>query len=557
MSVSTSQEAPVLPEQEAVPAARRWWRAALGIVMLAGFAAVVRVWAFDRGYWNDELYIALNLKHKSFVGLAGPLIQLQVAPPGWLVVERALYLLSGGDERVLNLPQLLSAFAVITLTALVARKAIGRWAAVLATALVVLSPFVLYYAGELKQYEIEAACALLTILCGGVLGTRALAGTLDRRTALLCGVGMLAATGFSYTSLMVTGGTVGGVLLTIWLNRSLPQRPRALLRVLLISSPALLYSAFQILLRLQISFPSNQDDFFPNGLPPSGSRPHERFGWIPQLWNGFVAKPMHWQISLAVIVLIVLGLVLLARRGRLVWALILTGILGAVFAAAFMDAFPMEDRVATYLIAPVILTVVAAVDGLARLAVQAPRGLPKLGAAAIAVVAALGLAVVAAPAAQGAVDQVREPFYRDRAREMIADVGALQKPGDVVIWYAFTSPAADWYGSRYGLKTVSYAGIGPCSERTSFEPVLAGATRVWYLRGAKFSEEPEDVQARVLAGLVKYGTITDSRVYGPGTIFQSSPGWAVIDLTLGPDPSPPAYGPTEPRFECARAIKIE
>jgi hypothetical protein len=140
---------------------------------------------------------------------------------------------------------------------------------------------------------------------------------------------------------------------------------------------------------------------------------------------------------------------------------------------------------------------------------------------------------------------------------MVADVGALQRPGDIVIWYAFTSPAADWYGTRYGLKTVSYAGIGPCSQSAGFDPYLAGAKRVWYMRGAKFTEEPDDVQARILAELAKYGTITESRVYGSGTAFGPSPGWAVIDLTRGPDPNPPSYGPAEPRFECARAIKIE
>ena len=96
------------------------------VVLGVGVAGAVRVRAFDRGFCNGELYIAVNLKAKSLVGLAGPLIHLQTAPPGWLAGERIIYTVFGGQERLLNLPQLLAGVLVLVLTAIIACQAVGE-----------------------------------------------------------------------------------------------------------------------------------------------------------------------------------------------------------------------------------------------------------------------------------------------------------------------------------------------------------------------------------------------------------------------------------------------
>jgi len=189
----------------------RWWRAVrsvvskvvLGVVLGVGVAGVVRVWVFDRGFWNDELYIAVNLKAKTLVGLAGPLIHLQTAPPGWMASEQVIYRLFGGQERLFNVPQLLAAVAVLVLTAIIACQAAGRWAALIATTLVAGSPLVYYYAGELKQYEMEAASCLVIILAAGLLGRTALAGAMTGKVAAIAGVVRLTATALSYNALIV------------------------------------------------------------------------------------------------------------------------------------------------------------------------------------------------------------------------------------------------------------------------------------------------------------------------------------------------------------------
>lgn len=541
-----------------------WWRAVhsvvyrvvLGVVLGVGVAGVVRVWAFDRGFWNDELYLAVNLKAKSVVGLSGPLIHLQTAPPGWLAGERIIYLVFGGQERLLNLPQLLAAVAVLVLTAVIACRAVGRWAAVIATMLVAGSPSVYYYAGELKQYEVEAAGCLVVIVAAGMLGRAAMAGALTRKEAVIAGAMMLTATAVSYTALIVAGGAVGGVLLTLALTAPPAQRWRATTLVGLAACPALAYGVFQVLRRLRFPFAREQAAYFPNGLAPQGSGPLQRVAWLPRLWQGFVANPMQWRLPVAVAALSLAGIVALIVRGRLLWAAIVVGVTSAAVVAAAVRAFPMEDRVALYLFAPYAIAVAAGIDGLVRAAVclsRKARRVPTAAAAVAAVVASISLIVAVAPAAQTSYTQVRQPVYRDPIREVVIDVAARIKAGDAVLWYAFTQPAADWYGEQYSLPTIGLISIGPeCG--TELRPLLSGAKRVWYLRGVIHSAGPPDLHAHVLAELSRLGRLEDSRVYGTGTILGPAPGWALIDLTTGPDPHPPTPKPfTDPRFRCVTA----
>jgi hypothetical protein len=526
---------------------RLWW-AAICVVAGVGVLGLIRVWASDRGFWNDELYIAINIKTKSFRALAGPLRYGQVAPPGWLMGEHAIYKLFGGGEQLLKLPQLLASIIVVVLTAVIACRSIGRWAAVAATLLVVLNPTLQYYAGELKQYAVEAAAALIVVLAAEVLGRAALRGRITRRIAVSTGLAFLIAVSVSYSSLIVVAGATAGLMVAVG---AAARKWRGLLPVLSVAAPALAYGVFQVLRRERFSFLSNQDDFFPNGLPPHDSGLIDRAFWLPRMWRGFTASPMFWRLSFVALLLVAGGVVALVLRGRLLWAGVLAGpVLGAVGAAA-VGKYPMEDRVALYLVAPVVLMAVAGVDGLARWARQAMRRKDVGTAALLATLlaAASGLAVAAQPAAAAAVDEVRHPLYRDNVREVFSDVAARIQPGDVVLVYDFSQPPAHWYGERFHLPIVGLIGLGSECDRGEplLDKVLGGAKRVWYVRGQRLSKHPENYHAHILAALAKRGRLVASQTYGPGTILNSPPGWTVVDLTAGPDPNPPHPSPITDR----------
>jgi hypothetical protein len=534
---------------------------AICLVIATGVLGQIRVWASDRGFWNDELYIAANVAGKSFAGMADHLYYSQVAPPGWLMGEHAIYKIFGGDEQVLRLPQLIASIIVIMLTAVIARRAIGAWAAVAATLLVVLNPFTLYYAAELKQYSVEAAACLIIVLAAGALGGAALRGSIGRRHALGAGLAFLAATAVSYTALIVLAGAMVGVLAVLAVSggRRLfsPAGPwRVAVIALAVAAPALTLGGLQVVLRTRLGFMSTQDDVFPNGLPPHGSGLADRLVWLPRMWRGFTANPMFWRLSAVALLLMLGGVVALVLRGRPLWAGVLAGPVLAAVGAAAVGRYPMEERVALYLVAPLVLLAVAAVDGLARLMWKALRRkdfAATAGAAAATLAALAGLLVTAQPAAAAAVDEATRPLYRDNARDVFRDVAGRIRPGDVVLVYDFSQPMAAWYGERFHLPVVGLIGFDSECDRGEplLDKVLGGAKRVWYVRGARFSQHPENYQAHVLAVLAKRGHIVESKVYGPGTILDSAPGWSVVDLTAGPDPNPPRPSPiTDPRLPC-------
>ena len=536
-------------------AGRLWW-ILTGLVLAIGIIGQIRVWASDRGFWNDELYIALNIRGKSFPALAGGLRYAQVAPPGWLMGEQLIYKVLGGNEQVLKFPQLLAAMATLVLTVLICRRVVGPWAALGAAALMALAPQLYYYAGELKQYSVEAAAALVIIGAAGITGELSRQGRLTRWRGLWLSAAVLLACAASYSALIVVAGSLAGLIVVAAINKA---RREALwtLRVML---PGLVLSGALAALRMHVTFLSNQDSFFPNGLPPENAGLGEIIRWLPRMWQGLVANPLRWDSPWLVLVLCLVGLAAMVARGKAVWAAILVGVLGTAIGAAAVRGMPIEDRVALYLVGPMVIMVVAAFDGAIRALGRLNRRDDRvrrqgLGVAAVALALVVGLGgalMSLRPAAVAAYDQVTEPLYRDNARDVMRDVKNMLQPGDVVLVYDFSQPLASWYGTEYKLPIVGLIGPVTGCDPSTIDVALGNADRVWYVRGARLSYHPANFHAHVLAELTKRGTIVESKVYGEGDVFGSEPGWAIIDLTKAADPNPPKPEPnTNPVYNCA------
>lgn len=536
---------------------RLWW-ALTGLVLLAGVLGQVRVWASDRGFWNDELYVAVNIRSKGFVALATEgLRYAQVAPPGWLMGEHAIYKVLGGNEQVLKFPQLFASATVLVLTTVMAYKCIGRWAALAVAVLLALAPQLYYYAGELKQYSVEAAVAMIIMLVMGAFGVAARGRPLKRRFLIGLSAVMAIVTPASYSALVVVVGSAAGVALLAGIER----RWRVAMTTALVAAPAALIGAGQAWLRMQMAFMSDQDSFFPNGFPPEHAGPVEITQWLPRMWEGFIANPMRWGLPQVVLVLAVLGVAALVVRGRAVWAAVFVGVFSAAIGAAIVGGLPLEERVALYLVGPTLILVVAALDGGVRALIALSRqvsGRPLNAAAAIGMAFALaaglsGLVLAVKPAAAAAYEEVRQPLYRDNARDIMRDVKQRIQPGDVVLVYDFSQPLASWYGEEYGLPIVGLIGPAHVCDTTTVDKALAGAKRVWYIRGARLSYHPDNYHAHVLAELAKRGRLVESQLYAPQTqAAYSSSAWTLIDLTGGPDPNPPTPEPnSDPVYNCA------
>lgn len=543
--------------------------ALLAVALAVGAAGQVRVWAAGTWLWNDETAIAINLR-RGFLALTRGLEFQQVAPVGWLWLEKSLLYAFGADGRVLRLPSLLGMLTVLALTAVITHRAVGRWAALAATALIAVAPMILTYVGELKQYAVEAAVALAVLLATERV-TSALAARADRVQAVLPLVGWVAATlvavFVSLTAVLALAGAVAGATLVTAVRR----RWRDTLLLAVGALPAAAFAAWLIHRRRQYPFMPGQADYFVGGTPPAGSGPVEILTWLPQMWTGFVTVTLQWRYPLLILALALAGLAALVRRGRPQWAAMLGGVLLMAVLAAAARGLPLADRVATWLIAPTVILVVAGADGCvravrrARAAHAGPghagpglrrRALAPAAGAALLVVAVLvpvaALPVVAAPAVEAAYRQVRDPRVKDAGPGALVDVARQVRPGDVVLVYWFSYRMVQWYGPRYGLapRTVRLYPPGHDScDPQRLAAWLGDARRVWYVHGRNLSGEPRDYPDRVAAALAAEGTIAAVRRLPADRHSGSTASWVLVDLTAGPDPHPPAVEPSAD-FHC-------
>ncbi len=136
-----------------------------GMALLLGLGAVIRLYAYlyNRSLWYDEAMLAHNLLHKSFAELGGMLDFGQIAPLGFLWVEKCAMLLFGSSEYALRLIPFLCAIVSLWLFDKLSRRLFSPGWALVALAFFAFHGPHIYFAVELKQYSTDVFVALLLI----------------------------------------------------------------------------------------------------------------------------------------------------------------------------------------------------------------------------------------------------------------------------------------------------------------------------------------------------------------------------------------------------------
>jgi hypothetical protein len=133
-----------------------------GIVAVGG-ALRVATYLGNRSLWRDEAALAMNIIERSYAGLLRPLDSYQVAPLGFLLLEKTATLVLGGSEYALRLIPLLAGLFSLVLFKQVARQCLRPAAVPIALAFFAFSEKLIYYSSEVKQYSLDVATALLII----------------------------------------------------------------------------------------------------------------------------------------------------------------------------------------------------------------------------------------------------------------------------------------------------------------------------------------------------------------------------------------------------------
>lgn len=434
-------------------------------VALGVLGAALRLWQYASGasLWADEANLALNIVDRPLGRLLGPLDYRQMAPPGWLLLQKAAVTVLGGGEHALRLVPLLGSLAALPLTWLVARRVLrpGLGPA-LALGLVATAVPLIFFAAQVKPYATDTAAALGLLLLAIAPGG---AGAGNRRLLPL-GVAGALLPWFSYPSLLVGAGVLGALSGAAALARD-RERLRALAAV------ALAWAASAAAAVAWARGTLGPDDveyfrhFWAHWLMPLPPRSLRDLGWpVARVTTVYGGGGLRYPAPGVFIVLAVLGAVALWRRARL-HAWLLLGPIAATFAAAAIQVYPFSPRLVLFLF-PAFLILTAA----------GPEALARFGRAAgtIATLLCAGLAL------HGLVRDP-PPYAPEPLKPVLAPMRQAWQPGDRAYVYYGAEKAFVYYARRFGFGADAYV-LGSCARedlRVYLRELdaLRGAPRVW------------------------------------------------------------------------------
>jgi hypothetical protein len=460
-------------------------------VALGTFGAALRLWQYGTGasLWADEANMALNIVDRPPGHLLGPLDFRQVAPPGWLLLEKAAVMLLGDGEHALRLVPLLGSLAALPVAWHVARRILAPGLGPpLALGLLAVGPPFIFYAAQAKPYATDVLVALLLLAL-------ALSVRLDgpgHGRALRLGLAGAIAPWLSYPAVLVAAGVLGALIASSLLDRDRdplrrlrPLAPVALTWAMSLAG-AVLWARGTVtpddVLYMQRFW---THDFMP--LPP---RDLQDLGWpIARLTTVYGGGGLRYPAPGLFLVLGGLGAWGVWRRDR-VRAWLLLGPLAATFGAAALRAYPFEPRLVLFLFPAFLVLTAAGPETLGRLA---GAGRPR--AATLTTIATLACAALAL----FGLLRNPPPYAPEPLKPVIQAMRRAWQPGDRAYVYYGGEKAFLYYARRYGLATGDYV-LGRCARE---DPRLylreldafRGAPRVWLVVTHAVPEETAAIRS--------------------------------------------------------------
>mgnify|MGYP000494544227 CR=1 FL=1 len=409
-------------------------RPALLAIAAVGVALRLRAFLVDRALWLDEAALARSFLERDLLQLlAYPLMEDQSAPPGFIVGVHALVRVLGFDETTLRLLPLLASVMTVLLAVLVAEGAFRtRAGRALFVGLVALSPILIYYAQEHKQYALDGLAAVSLLLIRD-------RGWIDRypwRTGLTLAV-------VAFFSLP------GAILVGVLVGLQALESPR--LSDLRRMVPPGLLALTGIAAHLAYTLRSGTDRgrmvrLWTNaGAFPPDAGLVEQLDWLAGKfleisWVGLAHGDIGGSrvgVTYPLLVLPFLALLLIALRrlgytARFAILVLLTAVL-----LAYLTLYPIASRLSLHLVpALAFLAVMGFEQVAARL--RASTDVP------VPATLVLAMTVLLLPVST-AIDRVIAPRDTMDIRQAVAVVGEGHRSGDVVISNEFSRLAWDVY----------------------------------------------------------------------------------------------------------------
>lgn len=479
---------------------------AIALAALLGIGLRVAQYVADTSLWLDEIGLVRGILDADLVALlTQPLPFDQVAPKGFLLIQKLSVLAFGSSDYVLRLLPFLCSIVGLGAFWRLSTLILPGTGALVAMLLFATATPLVAFSGQVKQYSTDVCVALLLTL----LAHRLISQKATTRATWLAAAGGAALLWLSQPAVIVAAGLA--VPIAFWTRA---DAPGARLRSVATVTGAWGLSAILV---TGVGFasisPSTRDYmrvFWADGFPPDSLAEAVKARWA---WNNirllFGSAPAGlaypWPAFYAT--LAATGLAVLWIQQRRV-AVLLLGPMLAALVAAVARQYPFSDRLIVFLTPSMILAIGACIAAGHRLVGRHSKP--------VAALIALGLT---APALYPVVS-TPPPYRIEHAKPVLAHLQVNREATDAIYVYYGAAPVVSMYGAAFGLSRAQYA-VGGChrgESRRYLEELdnFRGHARVWLvLTHSWIYREREDILAYLDAiGTEKDRVIVASRVVG-------------------------------------------
>jgi hypothetical protein len=515
-----------------------WWRFVhastavwcIRAAVLLGATLRIRNWAHDASLWLDEIAVSNSILSRGFAGLTKPLAGEQAAPIGWLWLVHLATRLFGHSELALRLVPMLSSLVALVAVAVLARMVLGAIGAAVTTLLFAVSPFMIFYAADVKQYSMDTAAVALVLLAtvwaGRQKPSSAQLGTWAAVAAVLSWLSFPAAP----IALLC-----GAVIAVRWL-RTWTDLAWFTLAGLAVGGSVL--AEYVVTLR-HLAADRALDNYWRQvgGYPSRGG---SKLVWVRHAVPAVIRNPIGITWPILALVLGVIGFIVVARTRPTIAVILALPVLAALGMAVTYH-YPMYQRLAVYVVPSAVLFVAASATGAACLArdliagrVISPTRAPAVWAprAATAVTSVL-LVIATAHSVASGLDKLGRPDEVEAGREAMRFIANHKQPGDLVIYdNPWSGGQLRYYGRKVGVTANGWFAAARC--RGDRLAPIQRQNRVWLFFGHRGSVQPKDRAAVFASHFAQHGTVLESWT-GPGQAAAY-----LLDFSTPPvDPTPP------------------
>jgi len=458
-----------------------------------GTALRLRQYFHARSLWLDESMLALNLVDRDYWALLTPLDHTQAAPLGFLWLVKTAILCLGVNELSLRIVPLLAGIAVMPLSYILARLYVDRPASLIALAITTLSPPLVYYSNELKQYSTDVPVAIVLLILGVPLLSRPASA---RELTALSLAGILA-TWLSHPSVFILAG-VGLALLSARIRASQFDDIAALSVVFLVWF--LSFLADYLLSLRQISANSAFQDFWNPVMLPRPLSLNGFLTWVYVTFFESFKNPAGFSFAGLAGSLWLIGLIAIGNR---CWrtCLLIVAPLGLTALAAALRLYPYWDRLILFTVPAHAILIGGGVSFLCK-GIGPPATKPW--------VCGIMLFVLLFAPAQKVLREAVRPLGREEVKSALQTVSTRALPGDTLYVFYIAVPAYLYYhGSFPALRDLDIITGEVRREKVEaylpqLEP-LKGRRRVWTLFSHHENGRQQGESAFVVRWLDSYG----------------------------------------------------